>query len=94
MSGDARFLDNDGYLFNLDWTKGMIATRGENVYSAETENALSLHPDVAKRVAISIPDNKWGQRVHAIVRQAAGAQGIPAYLIAHCKARIAGAVLV
>ncbi len=90
MSGDAGFLDTDGYLFIVDRTKDMIISGGENVYSAETESALSLHPDVLECAVIGIPDEKWGERVHAIVRPKPGAQATADDLIAHCKAKIAG----
>lgn len=90
MSGDAGYLDSDGYLFIVDRTKDMIVTGGENVYSAETESVLSMHPSVLQCAIIGIPDEKWGERVHAIVRPAPGAAVSAEDLIAHCKARIAG----
>ena len=90
MSGDAGFLDADGYLFIVDRTKDMIISGGENVYLAETESALSLHPDVLECAVIGIPDEKWGERVHAIVRPKPGAIATFDDLIAHCKAKIAG----
>jgi acyl-CoA synthetase (AMP-forming)/AMP-acid ligase II len=90
MSGDAGYMDEDGYLFIVDRTKDMIVTGGENVYSAETESTLSMHPDVAECAVIGVPDDKWGERVHAIVRLVPGAQASADDLIAHCKAKIAG----
>jgi long-chain acyl-CoA synthetase len=90
MSGDAGYLDADGYLFIVDRTKDMIISGGENVYSAETENALSTHPDVLECAVIGVPDAKWGERVHAIVRIRPGSTPTPEALIGYCKARIAG----
>jgi acyl-CoA synthetase (AMP-forming)/AMP-acid ligase II len=90
MSGDAGFLDTDGYLFIVDRTKDMIISGGENVYSAETESALSTHPHVLECAVIGVPDEKWGERVHAIVRSAPGASATAEELIAYCKAKIAG----
>ena len=50
----------------------MIVTGGENVYSVEVENAIATHPDVAQVAVIGIPDEKWGEAVHAIVVLARG----------------------
>ena len=66
-SGDAGFLDSDGYLFLVDRVKDMIVTGGENVYSTEVENSLAGHPSVAQVAVIGIPSDKWGEAVHAIV---------------------------
>lgn len=90
MSGDAGFMDPDGYLFIVDRTKDMIISGGENVYSAETESALSTHPDVLDCAVIGVPDEKWGERVHALVRCRPGTAPMADALIAHCKAKIAG----
>lgn len=90
MSGDAGYLDNDGYLFIVDRTKDMIISGGENVYSAETESALSAHPDVLECAVIGVRDAKWGERVHAIVRIKPGSEPTAEALITYCKAKIAG----
>ena len=90
MSGDAGYLDEDGYLFIVDRTKDMIISGGENVYSAETESALSTHPDILDCAVIGVPDEKWGERVHAIVRVKPGAFPTAEALIAYCKTKIAG----
>ncbi len=90
MSGDAGYFDADGYLYIVDRTKDMIISGGENVYSAETESALSTHPDVAECAVIGVPDETWGERVHAIVRLKPGACEEPDALIAFCKTKIAG----
>ena len=90
MSGDAGFMDSDGYLFIVDRTKDMIISGGENVYSAETESALSTHPDVLECVVIGVPDERWGERVHAIVRRVAGSSVISEELIEYCKTKIGG----
>jgi acyl-CoA synthetase (AMP-forming)/AMP-acid ligase II len=60
----------------VDRLKDMIISGGENVYSAEVENALVRHQEVAMCAVIGIPDERWGERVHAVVvRQAAGSVG-------------------
>jgi acyl-CoA synthetase (AMP-forming)/AMP-acid ligase II len=66
-SGDAGRVDEQGYLFLADRVKDMIVTGGENVYSLEVENAISSHPDVLQVAVVGIPDELWGERVHAVV---------------------------
>jgi long-chain acyl-CoA synthetase len=66
-TGDAGYLDEAGYLYLVDRVKDMIVTGGENVYSAEVENAIASHPDVAQVAVIGIPSEQWGEAVLAIV---------------------------
>jgi long-chain acyl-CoA synthetase len=66
-TGDAGRLDEHGYLYLVDRVKDMIVTGGENVYSAEVENALASYPGVAQVAVIGIPSDAWGEAVHAIV---------------------------
>jgi long-chain acyl-CoA synthetase len=67
----------------------MIISGGENVFSAEVESALSKHPAVGECAVVGIPDEEWGEAVHAIVVLATGAQATEAELIAHCRELIA-----
>ena len=89
-TGDAGYLDDRGYLFLVDRVKDMIVTGGENVYSVEVENAIASHPDVAQVAVIGIPDEKWGECVHAIVVPRAGTHPTEADIIAHARLSIAG----
>ena len=66
-TGDAGYLDEDGYLFLVDRVKDMIVTGGENVYSAEVESVISRHRAVAQVAVIGIPHDTWGEQVHAVV---------------------------
>jgi len=88
-TGDGGRLDQDGVLFVVDRVKDMIVSGGENVYSAETEQAIYAHPAVAECAVIGIPHGTWGEQVHAIVRLNQGESVTDQQLIAHCKTLIA-----
>jgi fatty-acyl-CoA synthase len=87
-TGDIGYLDAEGYLFIVDRAKDMIITGGFNVYSAEVEQALMAHPDVRDCGVVGVPDEKWGERVVAVVQLHPGATSEPAELISSVKARI------
>lgn len=89
-TGDAGYLDADGYLYVVDRVKDMIISGGENVYSAEVENALARHPAVATCAVIGLPDEIWGERVHAVVVLKPGATACATDLRDHAKGLIAG----
>ena len=89
-TGDAGYLDEDGYLYLVDRVKDMIVTGGENVYSTEVENAIATHPAVAQVAVIGIPSEKWGEAVHAIVVLKPGAEATEQELIDHAREWIAG----
>jgi acyl-CoA synthetase (AMP-forming)/AMP-acid ligase II len=89
-TGDGGMMDEDGYLYVVDRIKDMIVSGGENVYSAEVENALAQLDGVSMSAVIGVPDDKWGERVHAVILQRPGAELTEAQVIAHCKSLIAG----
>jgi long-chain acyl-CoA synthetase len=89
-TGDAGYVDADGFVFIVDRVKDMVISGGENIYSAEVENALGLHPTVQTTAVIGIPDAKWGEAVHAFVILKPGHSPSAQDLIAHCKGLIAG----
>ncbi|MGB5077768.1 MAG: long-chain-fatty-acid--CoA ligase, partial [Sphingorhabdus sp.] len=72
-TGDAGYLDGDGYLYIHDRVKDMIITGGENVYPAEVESAIYGHPDVLEVAVIGVPDDKWGESVKAVCVPKSGA---------------------
>jgi long-chain acyl-CoA synthetase len=88
-SGDAGYLDDDGYLYIHDRVKDMIVSGGENVYPAEVENALMSHPAVADVAVIGVPHERWGETPKALVVRVAGTDVSEADLIAHCRERLA-----
>ncbi len=87
-TGDIGFLDGDGFLFIVDRAKDMVITGGFNVYSTEVEQALMQHPDVADCAVIGLPDEKWGERVTAVVQLRPGRDVAGAELAAFVKERI------
>ncbi|WP_439574656.1 acyl-CoA synthetase [Phreatobacter sp.] len=89
-TGDAGYLDADGYVYVSDRIKDMIVTGGENVYSIEVENAVLTHPAIRECAVIGVPHPLWGEAVHAVVTFKAGQSATSDTIIAHCKARIAG----
>ncbi|MDJ0789757.1 MAG: fatty acid--CoA ligase [Myxococcota bacterium] len=89
-SGDAGFLDEDGYLYIHDRVKDMIVSGGENVYPAEVESVLFGHPDVADAAVIGVPDEKWGEAVKAVIVVRPGAELDAQALMDYCQGKIAG----
>jgi acyl-CoA synthetase (AMP-forming)/AMP-acid ligase II len=89
-SGDAGYLDDRGYLFLVDRLKDMIVSGGENIYCVEIESAISTHPAVAQVAVIGIPDDRWGEAVHAIVVPKPGCSLTAAEVIEHTRGLIAG----
>jgi fatty-acyl-CoA synthase len=87
-TGDIGYLDDDNYLFIVDRAKDMVITGGFNVYSTEVEQALMQHPAVQDCAVIGLPDDKWGERVTAILQLRAGATVDRAEVAAFVKERI------
>jgi acyl-CoA synthetase (AMP-forming)/AMP-acid ligase II len=71
-TGDVGTLDADGYLTIVDRLSDLVITGGENVYPAEVEAVLAGHPAVADVAVIGVPDERWGETVHAVVVLAPG----------------------
>jgi acyl-CoA synthetase (AMP-forming)/AMP-acid ligase II len=88
-TGDAGYLDADGYLYIHDRVKDMIITGGENVYPAEVESAIYGHPDVLEVAVIGVPDDKWGESVKAICVPKSGAQVDADSVMSWARERIA-----
>jgi len=89
-TGDAGWLDEDGFLHIAGRTTEMIVSGGENVYPVEIENALSLHPAVDSAAVIGIPDPHWGATVHAVISVKPDCTVTLQELDAHCRPLIAG----
>ena len=88
--GDMALRDADGFIRLIDRKKNMIISGGENVYPSEVENALGSFPAVQDVAVIGLPDEKWGERVHAVVVLHRGAEAAERELIDWCRPRLAG----
>lgn len=88
-TGDAGYLDAQGYLYLRDRIKDLLMSGGENIYPAEVENAIMSHPDVLEVAVIGIPSEKWGETPHAVVVPRPGRTLSPEDVITHARGRIA-----
>jgi acyl-CoA synthetase (AMP-forming)/AMP-acid ligase II len=89
-TGDAGYLDEDGYLYIHDRMKDMIVSGGENVYPAEVENALMKHPGIADVAVIGVPDDKWGEVGKAMVVVTEGQSPTDAEILTFARDHLAG----
>ena len=89
-TGDLATLDERGYYDIVDRKKDVIITGGENVYSTEVENVLYEHPSVLEAAVVGRLDERWGERVHAVVVLTSGARTTADELLAHCRAMLPG----
>ncbi|KXX58934.1 long-chain-fatty-acid--CoA ligase [Rhodococcus sp. LB1] len=89
-TGDAGFMDTEGFVYVSDRVKDVIITGGENVFSVDVERALYAHPAVRECAVIGIPDPKWVEAVHAVIVLRAGEYTSEEEMIAHCRNLIGG----
>ena len=87
-TGDIGYLDEDNYLFIVDRAKDMVITGGFNVYSTEVEQTIMQHPAVQDCAVVGLPDDKWGERVTAVVQLRTGPTVEPAEIESFVKERI------
>ncbi len=91
--GDAGYLDEEGFLFLCDRKSDMIISGGVNIYPAEIEAALAIHPKVRDVAVFGVPDDDWGEHVKAVIEPADGVEAGPALaeeILAYCRERLAG----
>ena len=89
-TGDAAYMDDDGYVYIQDRIKDMIISGGENVYPAQVESAIYGHPAVGEVAVIGVPDDIWGEAVKACVVPRPGSEVDPDDIIAFTRERLAG----
>ncbi|MEB2317650.1 MAG: long-chain fatty acid--CoA ligase [Pseudomonadota bacterium] len=88
-TGDIGYLDEEGFLYVQDRLKDMIISGGENIYPAEVESVLYEHPDIAEVAVIGAPDERWGERVVAVVAAKAGRSVTLESLRSHAERKLA-----
>ena len=88
-TGDAAFMDSDGYFYIHDRYKDMIVSGGENIYPTEVENVLYEHPAVSETAVIGVPHPRWGETPEAVVVVRSGEQLDADGLIAFARDRLA-----
>ena len=89
-TGDLVRKDEEGFFYVVGRRKEMYISGGENVYTTEVENALYAHVAVLEAAVVGIPDEKWGEAVHAEVVPKPGLTVTSEELIAHCRTLIGG----
>jgi long-chain acyl-CoA synthetase len=88
-TGDLATVDDENFIYIVDRAKDMIISGGENIYSVEVENALYTHPAVLETAVVGIPDETWGESVHAVIVCKPGTNVSSDELIAHVRTQIA-----
>jgi long-chain acyl-CoA synthetase len=76
--GDVGYFDDEGYLYLQDRKSNMIISGGVNIYPAEIENELIMHPKVVDVAVFGVPDDDWGEQIKAVVQPMEGVRGVPA----------------
>lgn len=87
-TGDVGRMDEDGYYYILDRKNDMLISGGFNVYPREVEDVLQAYPGVIESAVVGLPDEKWGDRLHAVISAREGVKGED--VLAFAKARVAG----
>lgn len=88
--GDVAYFDEEGYFYICDRKSDMIVSGGMKVYPAEVEAALETHPEIHDVAVFGIPDEKWGESVHAVVVLAPGSTLTAEAVAAHARKHLAG----
>ena len=90
LPGDMALVEADGSITMLGRGSVCINTGGEKVFPEEVENALKAHPDVFDAVVVGVPDDRWGERVTAVVQPRSGVALTLESVQAHCRSHVAG----
>jgi acyl-CoA synthetase (AMP-forming)/AMP-acid ligase II len=88
--GDVAYLDAEGFYYICDRKRDMIISAGVNIYPAEIEDVLHRHPKVLDAAVFGVPDEEWGERVHAALHVRPGDAPAPEEIVAFCRQHMAG----
>jgi acyl-CoA synthetase (AMP-forming)/AMP-acid ligase II len=88
--GDMAYLDAEGFVYICDRKRDMIISGGVNIYPAEIEDALHRHPEIQDAAVFGVPDDEWGERVHAAIQLRPGAHLDAGEVIEFCRRHLAG----
>ena len=88
-TGDIGKVDEHGYLYLLDRAKDVIISGGNNIYPREIEEVLVMHPDISTAVVFGVPDDYWGEAVHAVIVAEPGRSLTKEQVIDHCLGSLA-----
>jgi acyl-CoA synthetase (AMP-forming)/AMP-acid ligase II len=88
--GDVAYVDADGFYYICDRKRDMIISAGVNIYPVEIEDVLHRHPKVLDAAVFGVPDEEWGERVHAAVHVRPGEALTPEEITAFCRGHMAG----
>jgi acyl-CoA synthetase (AMP-forming)/AMP-acid ligase II len=88
--GDVAYVDADGFYYICDRKRDMIISAGVNIYPAEIEDVLHRHPKVLDAAVFGVPDDEWGERVHAALHVRPGETLSPEEITAFCREHMAG----
>ncbi len=89
-TGDAGYMDKEGYIYLKDRMKDMVVSGGENIYPVEVENALAKHPAIQDVAVIGVPNEKYGEALLAFVVLSSGTSLEPEEMVQFCRDKIAG----
>jgi acyl-CoA synthetase (AMP-forming)/AMP-acid ligase II len=90
MPGDFATVEADGTITLLGRGSQSINSGGEKIFPEEVEAAVKSHPAVYDVIVVGVPDERWGQKVAAVVQPREGAAASLAEIQAHCRTKIAG----
>jgi fatty-acyl-CoA synthase len=90
IPGDFALHELDGTITLLGRGSVSINTGGEKVFPEEVENALKAHPDVYDAIVVGVPDDRWGERVAAVVQPRLGRTPTLDTVQSHCREHLAG----
>jgi fatty-acyl-CoA synthase len=87
--GDLASIDQDGFVYLASRVHDMVISGGVNIYPAEIEDHLHVHPDVVEAAVVGVPDDEWGERLKAFIVRRPGSQLSAEEVVQHCREGLA-----